>query len=302
MIMDALITQQKQTTGSLLLPDMPQRCEIELSSACNLRCTYCPRRFLDGISAFMEMDLFCRIIDELSPWPETIVVLHRRGESLLHPRFGDCLDYIRGKFHSIQIASNATLLDERMARKLIDTVTFISFSLDAPQAFDRTRVPARYADVEKKVMRFLDLNAGRVTTQVSMVRTPDTPPGDVDTFKSIWQGKVDRIRVYEEHSADGLFGSLGRGRQDRTPCAMPFYEMLVFSDGRVGRCNHDWNGAPLGDLTSASLRQVWSSAGYTDLRRQHATLQLNDTVCRGCDSWYPVAGHQMTGEAIASDA
>lgn len=278
------------------IPNMPHRCEIELSSACNLKCSYCPRQFLDDISAFIEFDLFRDIIDELTPFQETILVLHRRGESLLHPRFPDCLEYVKGKFKTVQLATNATLLEDEISRLLIDTLSFISFSLDTPKEYDRTRAPARYSKVEAKIKRFLELNAGRLETQVSMVRTACTPGNDVQEFKSIWQGKVNRVRIYEEHSSDGRFGSLRLRRKNRVPCVMPFYELVVLSDGKVGRCNHDWNGSALGDINRQTIGQVWNSSLYHALRQEHKLLKFTDAVCKNCDSWYPVTGQQMTGE------
>jgi radical SAM protein with 4Fe4S-binding SPASM domain len=248
----------------------------------------------------MDFGLFCKIIDELTPYSDTILVLHRRGESLLHPQFTDCLDYISGKFTTVQLATNGTLLNDTVSEKMIRSLSFISFSLDVPEAFDRTRRPARYRDVESRIARFLELNEGRVATQVSMVRTAETPAAHVDRFRSIWAGRVDRIRIYEEHSADGDFGSLARKRPQRVACAMPFYEMLIFSDGSVGRCNHDWNGPPLGDVNMASIRQIWHSRGYRELRDQHMTQHFTDDACRQCDSWYPVPGSQMTGETYES--
>ena len=278
------------------IPNMPLRCEIELSSACNLKCSYCPRQFLDDISAFMDFDLFNKIIDELTPFQETVLVLHRRGESLLHPRFPDCLRYVKGKFKTIQLATNATLIEDDISSLLIDTLSFISFSLDTPAEYDRTRTPARYSKVEAKINRFLELNAGRLETQVSMVRTSRTTDNDVREFKSIWQGKVNRVRIYEEHSFDGRFGSLKLGRKNRVPCAMPFYELVVLSDGKVGRCNHDWNGPALGDVNRQTVRKVWNSSLYHALREEHRSRKITDAVCKSCDSWYPVTGQQMTGE------
>jgi radical SAM protein with 4Fe4S-binding SPASM domain len=253
------------------------------------------------ISAFLEFDLFRKIIDELSPFPETILTLHRRGESLLHPRFSDCLEYIKGKFKTIQLATNATLLNDEISHQLIDTLSFISFSLDLPHAYSQKRPPARYNTVEKKVSRFLEMNAGCLETQVSMVRTMDTSDRDVDQFKAIWKSAVDRVRIYEEHSSDGSFGSLRRRRNRRVPCTMPFYEIQVLSNGTVGRCNHDWEGPPLGNLNTESIRDVWNSPLYQALRRDHAALTFSDVVCRSCDSWYPVEGKQMTGEFVENN-
>jgi sulfatase maturation enzyme AslB (radical SAM superfamily) len=274
----------------------PRRIEMELASACNLRCTYCPRKFVDVLSGFMEFSLFKRLIDEIAAYPETILVLHRRGESLLHPDFSKICDYIKGKFREVQIATNATLLNEQRAKSIINSMNFISFSIDAPEVFDKTRIPAKYASVEANILKFLDLSKGKLKTQVSMVKTNDTSEKNCDVFKKIWKGKVDRIRIYEEHSHDGRFGSLGRDRGARIPCVMPFYELLICCDGKIGRCNHDWNGRPIGDINKSTIRDIWNGGFCAGLRRQHITLKITDKVCKNCDSWYPEIGKQGTGE------
>lgn len=279
----------------------PNRIEIELASACNLRCTYCPRKHMDNMTGMIDPDLFKKLIDEAACYPDLILVLHRRGESLMHPKFSEMCRYVKGKFKDIQLATNATLLDEDKSGAIIESVSFISFSIDTPDNFNRTRVPAKYADVESNILRFLKMNRGRVQTQVSMVRTQDTPEECPELFKSIWSGKVDRIRIYEEHSRDGRFGSLTKGRSGRMPCAMPNYEMLVYCDGKVGRCNHDWNGEPMGDAGANSLSEIWNNEKYAELRRQHAALEITDPVCKDCDSWYAEPGKQGTGEVVEDD-
>lgn len=246
----------------------------------------------------MSLDLFKKIIDEAAMYPETIIVLHRRGESLMHPHFTEICNYLKGKFLEIQIATNATLLDENRSKALIDCVTFISFSLDLPEVFDRSRAPAKYSLVEKNIARFLELNKGKVRTQVSMVRTQETPNDAPERFKRLWMGKVDRIRIYQEHSRDGRFGSLSSYRGERKTCTMPFYDILVYDNGSAGRCNHDWNGEAVGDLNDSSIKEIWNSKYYNDLRAQQISLRIVDEVCKNCDSWYPQEGVQKTGEVI----
>jgi radical SAM protein with 4Fe4S-binding SPASM domain len=246
----------------------------------------------------METSLFQKLIDEASHYPDTIIVLHRRGESLLHPNFVQFCEHVKGKFKEIQLATNATLLDEQKSKAIIEAVNFISFSIDVPEVFNKTRLPARYQDVEDKISRFLALNKGKVKTQVSMVKTQTTKGQDMALFKETWKGKVDRIRIYEEHSVGGVFGSVRSPRKERKPCIMPFYEMLIYFDGKVGRCNHDWNGQPLGDLKGQTITQVWNNHSYAELRAQHVKLEFIDEVCASCDSWYAEVGKQGTGEVI----
>ena len=276
----------------------PQRVEIELASACNLMCTYCPRKHLGSLSGFMKFSLFKKLIDEIAGYPETVLVLHRRGESLLHPDFIEICGYVKGKFKEVQLATNATLLDDSKSKAIIDAAHFISFSLDISEVFNKTRVPAQYGKVENNILHFLKLNKGRVRTQVSMVETQGTPSENREIFTRTWKGKVDRIRIYEEHSRDGRFGSLARARGERLPCVMPFYETLIYCDGRAGRCNHDWNGMPMGDVNNSTIKSIWNSPLYEDLRRQHRVLCIKDEVCKNCDSWYAKAGKQGTGDVI----
>ncbi len=214
--------------------DFPRRIEIELASICNLHCTYCPRKYVEGLNGFMKFSLFKNLIDQIAIYPHRILVLHRRGESLLHPNFVEICNYVKGKFKEIQLATNATVLDDVKSRAIIDSLSFISFSVDIPSVFNQTRLPAEYHKVEANILRFLELNQGKIKTQVSMVKTIDTPSENVEIFKKIWNGRVDWIRIYEEHSRNGKFGSLGQKRGKRMPCAMPFYDILIFFDGKVG--------------------------------------------------------------------
>ncbi len=283
------------------VPPFPKRIEIELSSSCNLRCIYCPRQFVDNLHGFIDPVMLKKLIDELAPHPETILVLHRRGESLLHPNFIEIMEYIRGKFNTVQLATNATMLNEKNINAIIDTVTFLSFSIDSPTLYEKTRPPAKYREVENNIKRFLRINRKKnnpVETQVSMVKTGITPEEETLIFEKIWIDKVDRVRIYEEHSTDGNFGSLTNKRPNRKPCVMPFYEMLIYYDGKIGRCNHDWDGEPIGDISQSSIAETWHSASLNDLRRQHESLQISDPVCKNCDCWYAEEGLQGTGKVL----
>jgi len=280
--------------------DFPKRVEIEPSAVCNFKCSYCPRRFVDGLSGFIDEALFYRLIDEVASHPERIVVLHRRGESLLHPKIADLLHYVAGKFAEVQMATNGSVMNEAVTRALLDGVDFLSFSLDPPATFEQVR-GFNYPTVKRNVEYLLEMRdklGASTRVQASMVRTGETLDENVEAFKAEWDGKVDRIRVYEEHSSDGSFGSLKNPRGQRRPCVMPFYQTLIYVDGKVGRCNHDWDGEPLGDVNSQTIAEVWTSSAYEGLRRQHLELSFTDATCGPCDSWYPEIGNQGTGEVI----
>lgn len=279
-------------------PDFPKRIEIELVSDCNLKCTYCPRHYVNNLTGYIDLWLYKKIIDEATLYPDTVLVLHRRGESMLHPKFTEMLNYIAGKFKEVQMATNATHLTEDKFDSIVNGLNFLSFSLDTPERFNTTRLPAKYEKVEAKILNFLKYNQGRVKTQASMVKTLDTTDAMCEEFTTIWQNRVDRVRIYEEHSTDGNFGSLKNPRSERMPCVMPIYEMLIYDNGIVARCNHDWDSDSMGDVSKNSLKEVWMNPKYVNLRQQHLTQKLTDPVCSKCDSWYPEIGNQGTGKVV----
>jgi radical SAM protein with 4Fe4S-binding SPASM domain len=274
----------------------PKRVEIELVSDCNLKCIYCPRHYVNNLNGYMDFELYKKIIDEIRNF-NPILVLHRRGESLLHPKFNEMLDYLNNDFSEVQIATNSTYLNEDKFESIVKNITFISFSLDTEKSFNKTRIPAKYNVVKNKILKFLDYNKGRVTTQVSMVNVGQARE-EIEEFKEYWKNRVDRVRIYEEHSTNGEFGTLKNPRKDRKPCVMPFYQMTIYENGKVARCNHDWDSDGMGNVKENSIEEIFNNQKYRDLRKQHTSLNIIDKVCKNCDSWYPEEKNQDTGEIV----
>ncbi len=262
----------------------PMRVEIEPTNKCNAHCVYCPRRFMNYKLGFMDIKLYKKLIDEISDFPDRTLVLFRRGEALLHSQFAEMLSYAKGKFKEIQLATNASLLEKKLAHLIADSATFISFSLELARRYQHYR-QLDYATVSQNINYFLSVNK-RAKTQVSMVKTDDITKEDIAEFNLQWSAKVDRVRIYEEHSRNGKFGSLNNPRDFRKPCTKVFNDILIFWDGQVGRCNHDWGECPLGNVSEKAIKDIWQSDVYDSLRRQHLSLDIDDEVCKKCDSWY----------------
>lgn len=266
------------------IPTFPRFITIEPTNVCNRDCFYCPRHFMGAPQGFMDMGLYRKLLDEIAEHPGVSLFLFRRGESLLHNKLPEMLTYARDKVREIILTTNATLMPPRLATVMAETVDFIHFSLAVPSKYAEHR-GGDYALTRRNIEYFLNINK-RARTQVSMVATPDTTRADKECFIQLWKGKVERIRIYEQHSKDGRFGSLETYKViQRQPCCKPFTDMVILWDGRVARCNHDWDGPAMGDAWKAGIADIWHNLTYKDLRDQHLSLDIIDTVCGGCDSW-----------------
>lgn len=274
----------------------PQRITVELTNRCNLNCPMCPRHLLSARLGDMDWSLFKKIVDEASQYLPVAMVPFFRGEPLLHPQFLKMLRYAKNKgLGPIQLATNATLLNADISKELLDLgLDFISFSLNSIDFSDskseKEKDPFR---VREKVEAYralkhkLELNKPAI--QVSLVETEQTKEG-VKKFVEEWVNKVERVRVYKEHSKDGHFGSLGsqeQGEQPRKPCLKVLTDMVIYWDGDVALCNHDWfRKDRIGSIREESVKQIWQGDKYHHIRMLHYQGKGDeDESCRGCDHW-----------------
>ncbi len=278
------------------LSHFPKRITIELTNQCNLDCRMCPRRYMSYPKGFMDPALFMDLIDEMSDNRSEIVVPFFRGESLLHRDFLRLMGYAKERGLTIQLATNATLLTGNMAKALIDLqIDFISFSMDSINSLDyeKLRRGSNFDRVIEGVETLIKERENRCCEkpmlQVSAVDTGMAH--DIKReFITFWRQRVDRVRIYPEHTRQGKFGALsldGVDQSERLPCYKPFTEMVVYWDGRAAACNHDWNRHEgLGDISREGLHGTWISQPYERFRAEHLENRFNENnVCRNCDHW-----------------
>jgi radical SAM protein with 4Fe4S-binding SPASM domain len=254
----------------------------------------------------MPFPLFQKVINEISAHPGTALVPFFRGESMLHPQFIEMMAYAKKQgVRPIQYTSNATRMNEKIARAIVDLeIDFISFSVDSidPDTYARVRPGGNLDKTLKNIAYFCEYKQKKMAklpeVQVSVVKTPTTAVA-IEEFVSFWREKVDRVRVYEAHSLDGNFGSLG-GKDDlfvggRLPCHKPFSDMVVYWNGDVALCNHDWDRkVQIGNVGLTSISEVWNNERYRAIRQAH--LESPNTLadpCRRCDHWQ--AGYMPEG-------
>ncbi|MBW2091461.1 MAG: radical SAM protein [Deltaproteobacteria bacterium] len=279
----------------LLASDFPDRVTVELTNHCNLNCVMCPRHHMKGTRGYMTWSLFKKIIDEMAEHDHVVLVPFFRGESLLHPHSVEMLAYAKRKNNGpVQFTTNATLLSEDVASALLETgIDFISFSVDSvdPKTYKSVRRRDDLKKVLKNIETFCNLkmrkNMKNPEIQVSVVKTKKTA-GEIEGFIKFWKDRVDRIRVYEEHSRNGHFGSLKKGKRlkNRMPCLKPFTDMVIYWDGKIALCNHDWDRTDhIGDVSLNAISEIWHNRRYENIRSAHQGHGVLEELCQYCDHW-----------------
>ena len=289
----------KNKRMSTLTTTFPERITLELTNSCNLSCVFCPRKVMAKHMGFLDVALAERLLKEMADNAPVSIVPFFRGEPLLHPKWYDILSSIK-KFGlgPIQLTTNATLMGAEEAQRLIDLeVDFVSFSLDTldSQKYERARRGADYRKVIKNIQQLIQLKEKTQSRlpeiQVSAIDTEDYREG-LDSFVAYWKPRVDRVRIYIEHSQDGHPGSIAHQLPEfdnRLPCKKVFTDMVILWDGEVALCNHDWTRDKMkriGNVVESSISTVWKSERYERIRLMHTQGNVSaEPLCAHCDHW-----------------
>lgn len=265
--------------GRQELDDFPPCLQVEPTSICNYRCTFCYQtdagftRRESGHMGLMALDTFKRVVDEAQGRCEAIT-LASRGEPLLAPAVIEMLNYAAGKFLALKVNTNAWYLDEAHAHAILQagvSTLVISADAAAEPTYSQFRVGGKLDRIMRNVEQFHDIRAiqypkARTITRVSGVKVPGTP--NLDEMEAVWGRLVDQVAFVEYNPWENVYDQPHHALT--TPCSDLWRRMFVWWDGRVNPCDVDYRSTLLtGRLAEQSLSEIWRSDTYMALRRRH---------------------------------
>lgn len=282
---------------------------VDPSSACNLKCSFCPcgtahsnlwteeKRNSIGI---MKMELFKKIVDDCGGFPDKIKVLrlYKEGEPLANPNFAEMVAYAKksGHFWGIDTTTNGTLLNPELNRKIIEAgLTRIHISVEGLSAKEYKDICGTDIDFERFRANIKDLYEHRggchvfIKTIVENCNAKDEEEkkkrfyelfGDICdeiSFEHIapcWPG-------FDKELYSDEVGVYGNKIQECVVCPRLFYILTINSDGAATRCIVDWNRQMVfGNVLEESVPELWSR--MDEFRIEH--LKGNRRKMPGCDA------------------
>ncbi|MFO7535791.1 MAG: radical SAM/SPASM domain-containing protein [Kiritimatiellia bacterium] len=276
----------------------PIRMWIESCARCNLRCTMCPNKEMDGtLKGNMSLELFKKILDEAAPFVHDIY-LHHRGEPLLNPALFEMIRYANGKGVPSRFHSNGALLDADKAEKLLDAgPSLISFSIDGfeKEPYEKVRVGATFEKTLENVFRFLAMRRARGLKKPYVViekivfnnqkESPESRARIAELTRRFQKAGADEVVEKAEYEwAEERLPEAAATRRQMSKCTFPWYAMVVLWNGKVTPCPQDfWGKLELGNLAAQSIREVWNGEPYRALRRAYGANINTLALCRKCD-------------------
>jgi radical SAM protein with 4Fe4S-binding SPASM domain len=271
-----------------ILRDMPMHLDIEASSRCNLRCTFCDKlpNLKPGQLGNIDMKLFCHIIDQFDDknklWG---LKLSYRGEPLLSKEVPDMVRY--AKEHGVldvYFNTNGMLLDENMSRRLIEArLDRISISIDGTTAseYEGVRLGAKFDTLVNNLETLIRLkreyNVSYPKIRIQTVKFPNT---DADAYRAKWEPYADEIAMidYKDESIRNT------GLRGDWACPQLWQRLTIEWDGTVLGCNNDDpRNINLGNAWERSIRDCWHDKSLTKIRELHMRGKSHEVEdCNGC--------------------
>ena len=286
----------------LICSQLPTRLWIESTDMCNLKCIMCLNKSVHvEKKGFMDLNLYKKIIDEISSYAYEICLSHR-GEPLMHPDLFEMIEYAKGKNLCVRFHTNATLLTEEKARKLLESkLDFISFSFDGydKETYEKIRVNANFDETLNNIANLLkmkrEMKKKSPYTILEVIEFPEYAQEMNHATQEKFEMKLnsmhlDEFIIKKLHNWGGeytLETDIEKS-ENYQPCTFPWYASVILWDGTVLACPQDFFGHyQIGNVSNKRLSELWNNDKMISLREKMVNMDIQDLkACVNCDRLY----------------
>lgn len=257
---------------------------LELSTYCNRKCSYCPMSMYPRRQQYMTDALFKKIISELRQINYNgRICLNWFNEPLLDERLTEKISYIRKKLPNVFILfnSNGDFLTQDFLTELFDAgLNLIIVTLHT--------VPGKkYVDEEKRfeLKNFLQ----KINLSHLFKKRSEIPGKNITVTENLTEENQILIlcnnwQIYG-NDRGGTLKNIPK--EIRTyPCLYPFREIFIKYDGTVTPCcNIYFDSDPVyGNLNETDLIDIYFSREIIDFRKNLFDFSPKNSRCRFCNA------------------
>jgi len=289
----------QQIEDSPAAAPIPDHIQIQTITGCNGRCIFCPngktRRNIP-MGHRMDWDLYRSIVKQAIAIGIRRYSVYLMNEPMLDRELPQRVEYVSARIAKpqyIKVTSHGGLLTERMARGLLDA------GLDKLKISVQSLNPQTYRDIMglelsktlSNIDRLLALKqqGGYKTPRLEIVMVDSVQTHDeIPAIKRYWQQRDIKLYIEPvENRADqhNIRDSAVSARKLKafSWCRRLMEQIYILYDGRMLQCCADWEQrSVMGDLTRASLADIWQGKRYSDYRRRFAAGDVKGMICACC--------------------
>lgn len=299
--------------------DFPKIINLEVYGGdCPCNCIHCPvgitkpedrkKKFGDK---GMNLDLYKKIINEISNHNSSAIRIHSVGEPLLWKDLAEALKIAHGKSIKSWVFTSAVTNDLILLKDMCENTSIIEVSVNSSTKEDYKKTKGIDAfDIVYKNLKYMHdyIKKNNLPTRliVSRVQSLDEPADK--EFVRFWvsSGLVDDAFVRTFHTYNDIINKLTLGEENKhQPCLVHWARFNISSEGYAVICFNELfkeklNPALiLGNLNAQSIAEIWQGSKLVALRKAELTgdyTSFNDIPCKDCYSCQPLNGNRETSE------
>lgn len=282
------------------LPVFPYYIALEVTNACNLRCTHCNYRYgLEHYTrdrGFATKETVERVLTEAKAHGST-VLMNYDGEPLMHKNFLDYLELATQMEVNTYFNTNGTLFNKEFTDRLIKFYKgSIFFSVDGNRNwFEKIRIPAKY-DVLLENLNYLikvnEENGWPITIGVSLCNLGQTPNERKD-FLEEWLQRVNYVSMGEVNDKYGTMISdpmILLNIKKRPLCIVPWQTCGICFNGDIIPCSiyvtrANISNTIFGNIYKQTIQETWLGENFKNFRKMLDENNYNESFCSKCQRW-----------------
>ncbi len=288
----------------------PTLLQVEPTNHCNLRCTGCPvTSGMDRPKGMMDLNLYKSMIDELKEYL-LLIMLWDWGEPFLHPDAYEMIRYtIRSGIKVLASTNGNVFCEGDHARNVVESgLDVLVFSVDGitQETYSKYRNMGELQKVLEGIKRVVaekERQSSRTPLInfrfIAMKHNEDEMPllrgfaeslnVDALTIRKFreWGNQNDLVPEAEGYQLPSPSSDESLSHLKNNPCKRLWNCPTIHWNGSVCPCFVDYNEAtPLGDIGSASFKNIWYGEAFNRLRRRFRDQWRELPLCGTCSYGY----------------
>ena len=307
------IYRAKYRYGKHLPLKAPVDVSLELSSSCNMKCSYCyhadPKNvpFKMGV---MSKEVAFKIIKESAEAGVNSLKFNWKGESTLNPHYSEITAYAKSLAHGSvfidRLANSNFKINPRKRDEVFKglcnlTKVKVSFDTLEKEVFEHQRAGGNYDLTRENIDLFHDLPERIISGTklvIQAVRTKLNKDENLELlFKSRWPDAEISIREVVEGRVEkdvSEYVDQDRDFSNRQSCKQAHVRLIFNHDGKALPCCPDiGEHHVLGDIERKTVKEIFNGRSAKNLRKRLNNKEaFKYDPCKNCSSFESFKGYK----------
>lgn len=278
-------------------PVFPKNMLIELTNMCNHNCIFCANSKMSRKKGSIDERVLVRILNEAFKEGVTSVGFYATGEPFISKNLDKYISMAKKiGYEYVYLTTNGALATPKRVKKVIEAgIDSIKFSINAgtremykiihgKDDFDTVMENLNYiANYRKTNNKNFKIFVSYIATRYSTLE------------RNILEDKlsdiIDQIVFIDVRNQGGMMYEINdylaldnhENKIENLPCPLLFNSLHITYEGYLTACCIDFqNYLTVGNLNNNSIKEVWYSDEFINLRKRHLNNSIEGTLCYNC--------------------